>query len=75
MVDPSVPRPIQVRCFTPVKGLDDLTKEQFLPAFEEDRPVIMQLSTHQVLLSVEKLTPRGYLPASDRRRLAKMLND
>ena len=32
VVDPTVPRPIQVRCYTPVKGLEDLTKEimQFL---------------------------------------------
>ena len=74
-VDPSVSRPIQVRCYTPTKGLEDLTKERFLPAVEEDKPVIMQLSTHQVMLPVEKLTPRGYLPAHDRRRLAMMLRE
>ena len=77
VVDPSVSRPIQIQvhCYTPVKGVEDLTKEQFLSTFEEDRPVIIQMSTHQVLLSVEKLTPRDYLPAKARRHLPKMLKE
>ena len=73
-VDPSVPRPLQVRCYAPVRGIPDLTKERFAPAFDdEDQPLTQHLSTHQVMLTVERLTPRGYLPAKARRQLAKAL--
>ena len=73
-VDPSVPRPLQVRCYAPVRGDPDITKERFQPAFgDDDQPLTQHLSAHQVMLTVERLTPRGYLPAKARRQLAKAL--
>ena len=54
----------------------DVTKDQFVAAFEEetDQPRMVQLTVHQIMLTVVKLSPRGYMFAKDRRRLRKVLS-
>ena len=75
-VDPSSPRPLSVRLYVPLTPNTDLVGARYMPAVdpENDQPIIQRLTMPQVVLRLDKdLTKRGYLQASDRRRLGRLI--
>ena len=73
-VDPTNPRPLTVLLFTPQANARNLSQARFAPARDEDdQHLLMSLTLHQVKLRFPRLTSRGYLSTSDRRKLQTCL--
>ena len=74
-VDPSVPTPVVVQYFVPVAGARSIADARFVAKFDpEDRsPVVTRVTVHQVRLSMQGLSLRGFLLPADRRKLKKLL--
>ena len=76
VVDPTLPRPITVLLYQPESGSKGVIGARFVPATNEDgETTSLQLTPQQVVMQVSSLTTKGYLRASDKRRLSAFLED
>ena len=56
---------------------DDFVFDSFVPAVNpeaEEGPVVKQIAVHEIILRFNRLTARGFLSATVRRRLLKVLS-
>ena len=75
-VDTTNPRPVVVQLLEPVQPFAKLHLAQFQPVrnAEDDSAKVSRITLHQILFKVKHLSRRGFLPATDRRRLQKCLS-
>lgn len=74
-VDPTVPRPLVVEVFEPQSNSVSLPRAKFRRAQDVDtgNPKVDHITLHQVRMSFDKLTTRGFLSTKDRMRLQTSL--
>ena len=74
-VDPTVPRPLVIEVFAPQSNAVSLPRAKFRRSMDVDtgKPQVDHITLHQIRLSFDKLTPRGYLSPKDRTRLQHSL--
>ena len=74
-VDPTVSRPVVVEVQVPQAGASNIAKAKFIPAkdYDSESTRVERLTLHQILLSMDHLTPKGYLTGKDRDRLMACL--
>ena len=75
-VDVSSPRPITVRLYEPQANAVSIPRVRFVRVVNQDtgEPKVTQITMHQVVLSLQRLTVRGFLQATDRLRLQRCLD-
>ena len=74
-MDPSVPKPLVVRYYSPAVGAEDITKARFKAQTEEEdgEPKSTRLTMFQVRLCFDNLSPNGMLKPADQRQLRRCL--
>ena len=76
-VDASLPRPLTVRLYEALGLRDDFVFDSFGPAVNpeaEEGPMVKQIAVHEVIFRFDRLTTRGFMSATVRRRLLKVLS-
>ena len=74
-VDPTVPRPVVMEVYVPQARGTSLSRARFVPSRDEETgdPHLDHITLHQIRLSMQRLTVRGYLTSQDRAKLQRVL--
>ena len=74
-VDPTVPRPLLVKIYSPQASAVSLARVKYKAVLDEEgEPQVQQITVHQVRIRFKELSKRGFLPAKTRGQLRRCLN-